>query len=85
VGASPWGFKSPLRHAPGPRRKSGYELDFFTVLEPSLRPAVPQFLHQDAQISNVLVVGGDYRALIDWDDAGWSDPVVDLRYVPVLW
>ena len=42
-----------------------------------------RFVHGDAQPSNVLVVSGHYSAIIDWDDAGWSDPVVDLRYVPL--
>ena len=42
-----------------------------------------RFVHGDAQPSNVLVVEGRYSAIIDWDDAGWSDPVVDLRYVPL--
>ncbi len=42
-----------------------------------------RFVHGDAQPSNVLVVGGRYSAIIDWDDAGWSDPVMDLRYVPL--
>ena len=31
----------------------------------------------------MLVADGRYSAIIDWDDAGWSDPVVDLRYVPL--
>jgi hypothetical protein len=26
---------------------------------------------------------GRYCALIDWDDAGWADPVVDLRGLPL--
>jgi Ser/Thr protein kinase RdoA (MazF antagonist) len=42
-----------------------------------------RFVHGDAQPSNVLVADGRYSAIIDWDDAGWSDPVVDLRYVPL--
>jgi hygromycin-B 7''-O-kinase len=42
-----------------------------------------RFVHGDAQPSNALVAGGHYSAIVDWDDAGWSDPVVDLRYVPV--
>lgn len=54
-----------------------------------LRPAVlagegyRRFLHGDAQIANVLVKpNGDYSALIDWGDAGWGDPALDLRSVP---
>lgn len=33
-----------------------------------------RFVHGDAQPSNVLVVGGHYSAIIDWDYAGWSGP-----------
>ena len=54
-----------------------------------LRPAAQdrgryrRFVHGDVQPSNVLVADGHYSAIIDWDDAGWSDPVLDLRYVPL--
>lgn len=59
-----------------------------TVLE-RLQPAVNdpneyrRFVHGDVMASNVLVDGGRYRALIDWDDAGWADPVVDMRNSPL--
>jgi aminoglycoside phosphotransferase (APT) family kinase protein len=54
-----------------------------------LRPAIAErgtyrrFVHGDLQAPNVLAVEGRYGALIDWDDAGWADPVVDLRYLPL--
>ena len=54
-----------------------------------LRPAAlagqkyRRFLHGDAQIANVLAKpSGEYSALIDWGDAGWGDPALDLRSVP---
>ena len=62
---------------------------WLTALLSRLQPAAQdrgryrRFVHGDAQPSNVLVVDGRYSAIIDWDDAGWSDPVVDLRYVPL--
>lgn len=42
-----------------------------------------RFVHGDVQPSNVLAVGGRYSAIIDWDDAGWADPVVDFRSLPL--
>jgi aminoglycoside phosphotransferase (APT) family kinase protein len=59
-----------------------------TILD-RLRPAIVErgsfrrFVHGDLQAPNVLAVDGCYGALIDWDDAGWADPVVDLRYLPL--
>jgi aminoglycoside phosphotransferase (APT) family kinase protein len=62
---------------------------WLSALLSRLQPAVEdrgryrRFVHGDAQPSNVLVDDGRSSAIIDWDDAGWSDPVVDLRYVPL--
>lgn len=42
-----------------------------------------RFLHDDIKASNLLVTsGGRYAALIDWGDAGWGDPAIDLRRIP---
>lgn len=40
------------------------------------------FAHQDLHPSNILVQDGQLASIIDWGDAGWSEPAVDLRYVP---
>jgi aminoglycoside phosphotransferase (APT) family kinase protein len=40
------------------------------------------FLHNDVKDSNLLVREGDYVAIIDWGDAGWGDPTIDLRTLP---
>ena len=41
-----------------------------------------RFLHDDVQPANVMADRGDYRALIDWGDAGWGDPALDFRTLP---
>jgi Ser/Thr protein kinase RdoA (MazF antagonist) len=54
-----------------------------------LHPAVPppdafrRFLHGDITATNVLVSGDSFHSLIDWDDAGWGDPVMDLVSLPL--
>jgi aminoglycoside phosphotransferase (APT) family kinase protein len=53
-----------------------------------LRPAVfipitHCFLHDDLQANNVMVTkhSHDYLAMIDWGDAGWGDPALDLAWM----
>lgn len=47
---------------------------------------IPQvFVHQDLHAENVLVHEGKLSAILDWGDAGWGDPAVDLRFVPIRW
>jgi aminoglycoside phosphotransferase (APT) family kinase protein len=54
-----------------------------------LRPAVPppgtfrRFLHGDVTATNVLVRDDAFHSIIDWDDAGWGDPVMDLVSLPL--
>jgi aminoglycoside phosphotransferase (APT) family kinase protein len=54
-----------------------------------LRPAIPppntfrRFLHGDVTPTNVLVRDDTYRALIDWDDAGWGDPAMEFVSLPL--
>lgn len=54
-------------------------------LEPHTRRAVtPRFLHGDCHGMNVIVGDdGALHALIDWGDAGWGDPAIDLAELPV--
>jgi macrolide phosphotransferase len=43
----------------------------------------PRFLHNDLQATNIIV-GHDsheYQAMIDWGDAGWGDPALELQWV----
>lgn len=62
---------------------------WLTVVLSRLQPATQgrhlyrRFVHGDAQPSNVLTLGSHYSAIIDWDDAGWADPVTDLHYLPL--
>ena len=51
-------------------------LRFPAVEEPTV------FGHQDLHADNILVHEGRFSAIIDWGDAGWVSPSVDLRYVP---
>lgn len=54
-----------------------------------LQPAVHQartyrrFLHNDATPSNVIADKGCFSALIDWGDAGWGDPALEFRCLPL--
>ncbi len=54
-----------------------------------LRPAVPppdtfrRFIHGDATATNVLVRDDTFHSIIDWDDAGWGDPAMDLVSLPL--
>jgi hygromycin-B 7''-O-kinase len=44
-------------------------------------PAQPAFLHDDLHAGNLMVTDdGAVTALIDWGDAGWGDPALDLSY-----
>lgn len=44
-------------------------------------PEGPAFLHNDLHAGNLMVTdAGEVTALIDWGDAGWGDPVLDLTY-----
>jgi len=54
-------------------------------LEPHARRAcAPRFLHGDAHGMNVIADdAGRLLALIDWGDAGWGDPAIDLAELPV--
>lgn len=41
------------------------------------------FVHNDLHAFNVMcTTDGELRALIDWGDAGWGDPVLDLVAIP---
>jgi aminoglycoside phosphotransferase (APT) family kinase protein len=54
-----------------------------------LRPSVPppdayrRFIHGDVTGTNVLVRDGTLHSIIDWDDAGWGDPAMDLVSLPL--
>jgi aminoglycoside phosphotransferase (APT) family kinase protein len=54
-----------------------------------LRPAVPppdafrRFIHGDVTATNVLVSDDVFHSIIDWDDAGWGDPMMDLVSLPL--
>lgn len=41
------------------------------------------FAHQDLHADNVLVGVNELPAFIDWGDAGFADPAVDFRYIPL--
>jgi aminoglycoside phosphotransferase (APT) family kinase protein len=54
-------------------------------LRPSLADPLPRrFVHNDAHAGNLLCTRGDrLAALIDWGDAGWGDPAIELASVPL--
>jgi len=56
------------------------------VLAPAVfRHITPRFLHNDLQANNVMVAttSQGYLAMIDWGDAGWGDPALDLCAIPL--
>ena len=63
--------------------------DWFAELLDSLKPAVlaadgyRRFVHGDAKPANVLRADHEFAGLIDWDDAGWFDPVIDFAPMPL--
>lgn len=42
-----------------------------------------RFIHGDITASNVLVRDDTFHSIIDWDDAGWGDPAMDLVSLPL--
>jgi Ser/Thr protein kinase RdoA (MazF antagonist) len=42
-----------------------------------------RFIHGDVTPTNVLVARNTFDSIIDWDDAGWGDPVMDLVSLPL--
>ncbi|MDV6375757.1 phosphotransferase family protein [Deinococcus arenicola] len=60
----------------------------FRLLE-TAPPPPPVFLHNDLHAGNLMVADngadeGAVTALIDWGDAGWGDPALDLTYAGPL-
>lgn len=55
------------------------------ALRPLLELATPQrFLHNDVHPMNLMCASdGSLLAIIDWGDAGWGDPVLELAQVPI--
>jgi aminoglycoside phosphotransferase (APT) family kinase protein len=48
------------------------------------RPLPVRFLHNDVHVMNVMCArDGTLLALIDWGDAGWGDPALELAQVPL--
>jgi aminoglycoside phosphotransferase (APT) family kinase protein len=54
-----------------------------------LHPAVPppntyrRFIHGDVTATNVLIRDDAFHSIVDWDDAGWGDPAMDLVSLPL--
>lgn len=71
-------------------RLSGQEADWAAetvarLLLDAPPPVAPAFLHNDLHAGNLMVTAaGEVTALIDWGDAGWGDPVLDLAYAGPL-
>ena len=57
----------------------------FAAVEPALVDArrFRRFVHDDLQTTNVMADLDAYAAMIDWGDAGWGDPALDLCYLPI--
>ena len=55
------------------------------ALRPALQgPLTVRFLHNDIHAMNVMCArDGTLLALLDWGDAGWGDPALELAQVPL--
>lgn len=55
------------------------------ALRPALQgPLAVRFLHNDIHAMNVMCArDGTLLALLDWGDAGWGDPALELAQVPL--
>jgi aminoglycoside phosphotransferase (APT) family kinase protein len=76
-----------LVDAGGASRERAREIDHLLgALAPHVRAAGHErcFVHNDLHQMNVMCTrSGDLLALIDWGDAGWGDPVLDVASVPL--
>ncbi len=67
---------------------SGSNIKWLNRVFGRLRSAVEEatgfkrFLHNDVLPTNVIVNGGAFVALIDWNGAGWGDPALEFATVP---
>lgn len=59
--------------------------ELLTALKPSVSGAdrYRRFVHGDLKPGNILRLNDQLRAVIDWDDAGWFDPVIDFAQIPL--
>jgi len=59
--------------------------DLWQRLSPALDGAETyrRFLHQDLKTTNLMSSDGRFAAIIDWGDAGWGDPSLEFRYLPM--
>jgi aminoglycoside phosphotransferase (APT) family kinase protein len=55
------------------------------VLRPAVEAPLPErFLHNDVHAMNIMCSRSDVLlALLDWGDAGWGDPALELAEVPL--
>ena len=51
-----------------------------SLAHPAWRPATPSLIHGDVGLHNVLW-DGRITALLDWEWAGWGQPLLDLAWV----
>ena len=67
---------------------SSYNVHWLERVFERLRPSVEEgrqyrrFLHNDVLPTNVMVRGGVFAALIDWNDSGWGDPALEFSALP---
>lgn len=61
-------------------------LAWLEILRPAFEVTVPHvFVHNDLHLGNLLASedGRSLTAILDWSDAGWWDPAVEFRSLPV--
>ncbi len=68
----------------GARLDAGAARDIDAACRERVQAAAPAFTHGDVHSMNVMCdERGELRALIDWGDAGWSDPMHDFSSMPL--
>ncbi len=68
-----------LDEAGAPRPVLEWGLECLDRLAPP--PAAAALAHNDFRTGNLMVVGSDLSAALDWEFAGWDDPAADLGWL----
>lgn len=64
-----------------PDRHPSVEWGLSWLQENAPDPVTPVFCHRDYRTGNYMVDDGDLTAVLDWEFAGWNDPMEDIGWL----